>query len=126
MEFNVYRGQRVLYKDRGGWTPATLEWASLRPEGLFFDVRNDNETRIPDLRPDQLFTNGKELDEWMKDDDVCIEKEKFAQMIEEGEIVDCDGDAFMSDGDYYYYSVPRLNANWVRKQPLKYVVWFIR
>lgn len=33
------------------------------------------------------------------------------------------GTAYISDGEYQYYNVPRLNKNWFNKQPFDYVVW---
>ena len=130
MEFNIYGGKSILYKagGKGGWRPGVLMngGANLTKEGLTFmvgDIANDN---LEEVKPENIFFDSHELDDWMKEDDVCIEKEEFAQMIEDGLITDCDGDGYMSDGEYYYYSIPRLNANWIRKQPLKYVVWFNR
>ena len=130
MEKRIYAGQQVLYKigGKGTWRTGVLMagGANLTKDGLTFmvgDIENDN---LEEVKPDNIFFDSHELDDWMKDDDILYSKEEFAQHIEDGDFVDCEGDAFMSDGEYYYYNVPRLNANWIRKQSLDYVVWFHR
>ena len=130
MELNIYGGKRILYKmgGKGGWHTGVLMngGAILSPSGLTFmigDIENDN---LEEVKPENIFFDSKPLEDWMKSDEVLIKKEQFAQDIEDDYVHDTDGDGYMSDGEYYYYNIPRLNANWIRKQPLPYVVWFSR
>lgn len=124
METNIYKGQRVLYKNNSNWKIGNLVAANLKEDDLYFTVKNINGIE-ESATLENLFLNARELDDWEKDPDVgtLITKENFIKDIEEGLVNASDGTAYVSDGIYQYYNIPKLHANWIKKQPFDYVVW---
>ena len=129
MTTKIYAGQRILYKKNGGWRVGTLlpNGATLNEKGLFFSVM-DNETKemISELNLDNLFLDGRELQDWVRDRDngMLFTKEEFIEMIEDEDFDPRSGEGYMSDGEYEYYRVSHFNRNWIERQDLDYIVWY--
>lgn len=124
METNIYKEQRVLYKINGDWKVGTLMRAVLNPGGLWFDIEGID-GQWASVAMDKIFFNARKLEEWEKDpaDGTLIPKEEFIDDLENDRVDESDGTAFVSDGEYQYYNIPKLRSNWIRKQPFDYVVW---
>lgn len=130
MDFNAYAGQRILYKGKEqSWRAGYLvrDGVHLNDDGLNFNVIDGENGNIEcAIKIKNIFFNARELTDWETDpyEGVLIPKEQFIDDIENENLKDSDGEAFVSDGKYVYYSIPRLNANWIRKQPFDYVAWY--
>lgn len=123
---NMYGGQRILFKENGKWAAGNLklDGAHLTEKGLFFDVETSTGTTAT-VGFEDLFLHARKLEDWELDPDygTLVSKEDFIEDIKEERVVAAEGTAYMSDGEYQYYSVPRLNENWLNKQPFDYIVW---
>ena len=126
MEFNAYAGQRVLYKTKEhGWQVGELFGTNLKEDGLYFYVHKLNDACNTTVPIENIFFDTRKLEDWELEPGygILIRKEDFIEDIKEGRVSASEGTAYMSDGEYQYYSVPRLNENWLNKQPFDYVVW---
>lgn len=122
MDFNAYAGQRVLYKINGhNWKVGTLVDAGLEEEGLYFcihDLEDDNYDISTSIN--NIFFNARKLDDWEKES-YLFEKQEFLNYVAENDLHPQTQPAYISDGEYIYYLVAKFNANWLNKQPFKYV-----
>lgn len=78
------------------------------------------------IRYEELFLDAQELQDWEQDpkNGVLFTIDEFIQKIEDEEIDARSGLAYVSDGHYKYYPVSKFTANWIRKQPFDYIVWY--
>lgn len=121
MEFNAYAGQRVLYKINGhNWKVGTLVDASFEEEGLYFSIHDlDNENYNISVPINNIFFNARKLEDW--ETAYIYSKEHFLELIENEEVSSKNNEAWMSDGEYAYYTIGKWNKNWITKQPFKYI-----
>ena len=49
-------------------------------------------------------------------------KEEYIEFLESDEFERTIEQAWVSDGEYYYYPVSKYSASWILKQPFDYVV----
>lgn len=119
METNIYKGQRVLFKAIGGWQAGTLDSTVLNADGLYFNIINLNNETVQ-VRIENIFFNARILEDW--EEDYLYNVEDFFQKIADGDITSQTHSAWMSDGEYAYYSVAKWSRNWINKQPFKYIL----
>ena len=129
METKIHAGRRVLYKHNSGWKPGELlaNSARLTSEGLYFSIMNQEGIMEQDVLYDNLYLDGVQLQDWEQDpsNGVLFEVEEFLQKMEEEELTKNDGTAYVSDGEYRYYPVSTFTKNWIKKQPFRYIVWYV-
>lgn len=131
METKIRAGQRVLYKDgNSGWLVGIVKqgYAEVNEQGVwipiiplrFIDMEEDNVPYIQYAEINTLFTEGQPLDEWMKP--MLLNKEEYIQFIKSEDFERAMENAWVSDGEYYYYPVSTYTENWVNKQPFNYIL----
>lgn len=131
MNTDIYAGKRVLYKQNSGWQVGELlpNGIKLNSEGLYFNVMDLVTGNMEsNILFENLFLDGEELQDWQKDmsNGVLFTVEDFIeQVLEDEDFSSNEGKAYMSDGEYYYYPVSKLNKTWLKKQNLHYVAWFV-
>lgn len=129
MEINIRAGQRVLYKDgNSGWLVGIIDNgdAEVNEQGLWLPIIP---LRFADMEPDEIpyiqyaeinnvFLDGRPLDGWMRpmskaDYIKFVQSEDFERNLE---------NAWVCDGEYYYYPVSTYTENWLNKQPFSYIL----
>lgn len=135
MEINIYAGQRVLYKHGGQWHVGEL--TNLMPpaitsKGLFLFVipkeyigyEGDKVPYLHDVEINELFLDATPTEDYWRDyNDIFMTKEDYINMIENDEdFVKSAEQAYVSDGEYYYYKVNKFTRSWLEKQPFDYIV----
>jgi len=131
MELDIHEGKRVLYKHNGQWEVGELTEAhntKLTNKGLYLSI-------IPKefIGQDALYLHDAEindifLDAWPVEDywhdykDIFMTKEEYIKFIESEDFVKASEQAYVSDGEYYYYPISKYTKNWIEKQPFDYVV----
>ena len=123
MDINLRAGQRVLYKKNGGWKVGILPPGNLNltTEGLFANVFDVNDQHVEKgVNVNSLYLNGFELEDWMKDPDYCLTKQKFIELLNSESVYI--EKAFVSDGEYAYYPINTFRDSWINKQPFDYVI----
>lgn len=129
MEFNIHAGQRVLYKQNGQWRVGELAQANaFVDKGLFLPVIPEENfytsMEYTMVEINDIFFDAKPVKDFWKDySDIFMIKEDYIQMIEEDEEFEkAIEEAYVSDGEYYYYKINKFNRAWLTKQPFDYVV----
>lgn len=115
----IYMGMRVLFKNGHGWEVGELQSAALTDE-LTFSIIDVEGKEVKWITADNIFFNARYLEGWEKD--YLYTKESFILGIKAEQFTQNMRSAWMSDGEYVYYSVARWNENWINKQPFKYVL----
>ncbi len=125
MEFDIRAGKRVLYKNgNSGWLVGVIcytENAEVNEKGVWIPISPidiEEETHWAEIH--NIFTDGIELEDWMKDS--LLSKEEYIKIIESDDFEKNLEAAWVSDGEYYYYPITKFNANWIMKQPFKYII----
>lgn len=124
MELDIKAGKRVLYKVNNQWVPGTLLWGvgSLNEKGLFLPVEDSN-GKVIDKEINELFLDAIPMDESWKDySDIFMTKDEYGDFIESEDFIKNAEQAYVSDGEYYYYKVNKFTRNWLEKQPFDYIV----
>ena len=135
METKIRAGQRVLYKDgNSGWLVGIVDNgnAEVNEQGLwipiiplrFADMAREDVPFIQYGELSTLFLDAKEIEDYIKGyNDIFMTKEDYIKIIEEDEtFVKAIEQAYVSDGEYYYYPITKFNRGWIEKQPFNYVV----
>ena len=131
MELNIRAGKRVLYKDgKSSWLVGILDYgnAELNTQGLylpiipieFANMQADDIPYIQYAEINQVFLEAVELEDWMKSN--LLTKEEYIKIINEEDFERALENAWVSDGEYYYYPVSKFNENWIMKQPFDYIL----
>ena len=125
MELDIRAEKRVLYKTgNSGWLVGTVcytENAEVDERGVWIPIVPLNATGEPDfVEIHNLYTDGVELEDWMKDN--LLSKEEYIKIIEDDNFEKNLEAAWVSDGEYYYYPITKFNANWIMKQPFQYII----
>ena len=124
MKLDIHAGKRVLYKHNGQWAVGTLEESemhSLTGVGLFLRIIPKNEDNVVHMAEiNDIFLDAMPLDDWMKE--RLITKEDYVNIIKSDDFEKNLENAWVSDGEYYYYPVSKFNELWIMKQPFKYVI----
>lgn len=134
MELDIHEGKRVLYKDEGRWEVGVLIDAHhtyLNEKGLFVSVIPPEYLRYKDwashvhhnVEINDLFLDAEPVEDYWHDyKDIFMTKEEYINFIESEDFVKASEQAYVSDGEYYYYPISKYNKNWIEKQPFDYVV----
>ena len=138
MELNIRAGKRILYKQNGQWEVGELASgrSRLNDQGLYVPVwpynilKQIHSTEHNEEMPNPLQVNINDvfLDAWPVENywrdykDVFMTKKEYLKFIESEEFMRSIEQAYVSDGEYYYYPISKYNKTWIEKQPFDYVV----
>ena len=124
MELNIRAGMRVLYKQgNSNWMVGTILQGSaeINEQGLWIPILpKDTDEEVHYAEVNQIFFDATELDGWMKD--RLITKEEYIKYIKDEDFDRHTENAWVSDGEYYYYPISKFNEIWINKQPFDYVI----
>jgi len=131
METKIRAGQRVLYKDgNSGWLVGIVDNgnAEVNEQGVwipivplrFADMAREDVPYIQYAEMSTLFTEGQPVEDWMKP--YLIEKEDYIRIINSDDFERALENAWVSDGEYYYYPVSTYTEKWIDKQPFNYIM----
>ena len=130
---NIHAGQRVLYKHNGQWNVGKLSNQmppELTEKGLFvFVIPKDymDAEKVPylhDVEINNLYLDAKPVEDWMAEYHQLITMDEYVEFVNSEDFDKNAEDAYVSDGEYYYYSISKFNEQWLRKQPFAYIVRF--
>lgn len=130
---NIHAGQRVLYKHNGQWNVGKLTNQmppELTEKGLFvFVIPKEymDAEEVPylhDAEINNLYLDAKPVENWMAEYHQLITMDEYIEFINSEDFDKNAEDAYVSDGEYYYYSISKFNEQWLRKQPFTYIVRF--
>lgn len=130
---NIHAGQRVLYKHNGQWNVGKLSNQmppELTEKGLFvFVIPKDymDAEEVPylhDAEINNLYLDAKPVEDWMAEYHQLITMDEYIEFVNSEDFDKNAEDAYVSDGEYYYYSISKFNEQWLRKQPFAYIVRF--
>lgn len=125
MDFDIRAGKRVLYKQgNSNWMVGTVQptnIAEVNEKGIWIPIiPKDNNEELHWAEIHNIFTDGIKLDEWMKD--YLISKEDYIEIIKSEDFEKNLENAWVSDGEYYYYPITKFSENWILKQPFEYII----
>lgn len=130
---NIHAGQRVLYKHNGQWNVGKLT-NQMPPEliekGLFvFVIPKDymDAEEVPylhDAEINNLYLDAKPVEDWMVEYNQLIAMNDYIDIVNDEDFDKNAENAYVSDGEYYYYSINKFTEQWLKKQPFAYVVRF--
>ena len=130
---NIHAGQRVLYKHNGQWNVGKLTNQmppELTEKGLFvFVIPKDyiDAEEIPylhDAEINNLYLDAKPVEDWMAEYNQLISMNDYIDIVNDEDFDKNAENAYVSDGEYYYYSINKFTEQWLKKQPFDYVVRF--
>lgn len=130
---NIHAGQRVLYKHNGQWNVGKLTNQmppELTEKGLsVFVIPKDymDAEEVPylhDAEINNLYLDAKPVEDWMAEYHQLITMDEYVEFVNSEDFDKNAEDAYVSDGEYYYYSISKFNEQWLRKQPFAYIVRF--
>lgn len=126
MELDIHAGKRVLYKHNGQWAVGTLEESnlhSLTGVGLFLRIIPKDQNDIVHVAEiNDIFLDTHPVEDWMKQYHNLMTREEYIKFLGSDKFERAIEQAWVSDGEYYYYPVSKYNASWLMKQPFKYIV----
>lgn len=130
MELDIHAGKRVLYKDNGKWNVGELAQATAYvAQGLFLPVikKEDLYKSIDHIMVEinDLFLESKPVEDWMRQYGYLMTKEEYIEHIKSEDFNKNTEVGYVSDGEYYYYSINKYSEQWLNKQPFDYVVRII-
>lgn len=129
MDTKIHAGQRVLYKDgNSGWLVGIIDCgnAEINTQGIwipiipsqFIMLDHDDIPYIQWAELTTLFTEAQPVEDWMNK----LTKEEYIKIIQSDEFERTLENAWVSDGEYYYYPVSKYTENWINKQPFDYII----
>lgn len=130
---NIHAGQRVLYKHNGQWNVGKLTNQmppELTEKGLFvFVIPKDymDAEEVPylhDAEINNLYLDAKPVEDWMAEYNQLISMNDYIDIVNDEDFDKNAENAYVSDGEYYYYSINKFTEQWLKKQPFDYVVRF--
>lgn len=129
MSVDIHAGKRVLYKNGNNvWHVGEIGegTAEISEFGLFIPIIPHEElSTIQIIEINNLFLDATEIDPWTKQyKEYFMDKESYIQLIESEDFNKALENAYVSDGEYFYYPVSKYNKTWLEKQPFNYVVRF--
>lgn len=126
MDFNIRAGMRVLYKQgNNNWLVGDIahDNAEINEQGLWLPIIPKGKTAHEEIHYaeiNQVFLDAVPLDNWMKY--RLIKKEDYIKIIQSDDFDKHLENAWVSDGEYYYYPISKYNEIWINKQPFDYVI----
>ena len=125
MNIDILAGKRALCKLHGQWEVCEIDegTALLNKDGLFIPVHIFKGNQDKDINVNDLFLDAFEIDYSLTlYPEYYMKKEKYIEFIESENFDRTLEHAYVSDGDYGYYSVAKYTRNWLEKQPFDYIV----
>ncbi len=121
LDTTLYTNKQVLFKHNGAWCAGKLLAAHLTESDLVFSIM-DTSNMMHEADINHLYLYARKIAPY--EQAYLISKDSFIPMIDELELTngDCE-DGAMSDGEYIYYPLAKMNSNWLEKQPFEYVFW---
>lgn len=127
MALDIYAGKHVLYKNgNSGWLVGTLQKtkvAEVNEQGVWLPILSksiENEIHLAEIN--NIFLEAQPVEDWMKQYHNLMTKEEYIAFIESDNFERAIEQAWVSDGEYYYYPVSKYSATWILKQPFDYIV----
>ena len=126
MDLNIRAGMRVLYKQgNSNWMTGTIHrgTAEVNEQGLWIPIIPKGATwedEIHYAEINQIFLDATPLDNWMKE--RLVPKADYINFINSEDFDKHAENAWVSDGEYYYYPVSKFNEIWINKQPFDYII----
>jgi len=131
METRIRAGQRILYKDgNSGWLVGIVDRgnAEINEQGIWIPIiplhfTNMEREDIPYIQyaeMNTIFTEGQPVEDWMKP--ALLTKEDYIKIIDSEDFERALENAWVSDGEYYYYPVSTYTEKWISKQPFNYIL----
>lgn len=126
MELNICAGMRVLYKQgSSNWMVGDIMQgnAEINEQGIWLPIIPKGKTANEEIHYaeiNQIFLDAMPLDNWMKE--RLIPKNKYIEFINGEDFDKHLEQAWVSDGEYYYYPISKYNEIWINKQPFDYVI----
>lgn len=131
---NIHAGQRVLYKHNGQWKVGELDAlpATVNEKGVFFFIiphefigkPKDEVAYVEDAEINNLYLDAKPVEDWMAEYNQLISMNDYIDIVNDEDFDKNAENAYVSDGEYYYYSINKFTEQWLKKQPFAYVVRF--
>jgi len=129
MEINIRAGQRVLYKDgNSGWLIGIVDCgkAEVNEHGVwlpiiplrFASMAHEDIPYVQWAEINNLFLEAQPVEDWMNK----FTKEEYIKFIQEDDFERALENAWVSDGEYYYYPVSTYTEKWLNKQPFSYII----
>ena len=129
MDNKIHAGQRILYKDRNsGWLVGIIDHGSaeVNEQGVWLPVvpiqfthmEREDVPYIQYAELSTLFTEGQPLESWMQP----MNKSEYIKVIQSEDFEKALENAWVSDGEYYYYPVSTYTEKWLNKQPFEYIL----
>ena len=129
MDINIRAGQRVLYKDgNSSWMVGIIDngKAEVNEQGLFIPIiplqfsymDREDIPYVQYVEVNELFLEAQPVEEWMN----RFTKEEYIKFIQEENFERALENAWVSDGEYYYYPVSTYTEKWLNKQPFNYII----
>ena len=131
MELDIHEGKRVLYKHNGQWEVGELTEAhntKLTNKGLYLSIIpkefiGKDALYLHDAEINDIFLDAEPVEDyWCDYKDIFMTKEEYIKFIESEDFVKSAEQAYVSDGEYYYYPVSKYSKGWIEKQPFNYIV----
>ena len=129
MEINIRAGQRVLYKDgNSSWMVGIIDngKAEINEQGLWIPIiplqfsymDREDIPYIQYAEINKVFLEAHPVEDWMNK----FTKEEYIKYIQSDNFERALENAWVSDGEYYYYPVSTYTEKWLDKQPFNYVI----
>ena len=123
MELDIRAGKRVLYKVNGKWNVGELAQANAYVnDGLFLPIIAKENLNCSMVEINDIFLESKPVEDWMRQYNYLMTKEEYIDFINSDDFDKSIEHAYVSDGEYYYYSINKFTEQWLNKQPFEYVV----
>jgi len=131
MELDIHTGKRVLYKHNGQWEVgeiSDLMPPAITEKGLFLFIIPKEYINTPDIaylhdvEINDIFLDAVPVEDWMTQYNYLMPKNEYIDFIKSDEFDKSIERAYVSDGEYYYYSINKFTEQWLNKQPFEYVV----
>lgn len=131
MELDIRVGKRVLYKHNRQWCVGELT-NKLPPEftekGLFLFIipaEYIGHSDIPflhDAEINDIFLEAEPVEDWMRQYGYLMTKEEYIEHIQSEDFDRKIETGYVSDGEYYYYTIGSYTKTWLTKQPFDYII----
>ena len=129
MGLDIHAGMRVLYKQgNSNWMVGTIATgkAEINEVGLFIPIipiGMTAEEEIHYAEINQMFLDSFPLNDIVKNyPEYFMTKEEYIKFIESDDFNKRLENAYVTDGEYYYYPVSKYSKTWIEKQPFDYIV----
>ena len=127
MELDIHAGKRVLYRENGKWNVGELAQANAYVDkGLFLpiirkeDLYNSLDHIMVEIN--DVFLEAEPVEDWMRQYGYLMTKEEYIEHIQSEDFDRKIETGYVSDGEYYYYTIGSYTKTWLMKQPFDYII----